>query len=167
MIKNQSWRMQGNSFLQIIVKESLIRARKSSPAVVFALRLASKKHNFIYSPVLIKKLLAQDKSSISEEPFRLRLMTNAFGLSAKEASLYQAIIPQLDAAILPHLRLSDVSKETLKETITHLEGNLPDLVTFNPSMVDQEPWVCKPGTDIGLNSQRLLGTFGLSSTNGG
>lgn len=68
-------------------------------------------------------------------------MTNAFGLPAKEASLYQAIIPQLDAAILPHLRLGDVSKETLKETLTHLAGNLPDLVTFNPSMVDQEPWV--------------------------
>ena len=68
-------------------------------------------------------------------------MTNAFGLPAKQASLYQAIIPQLDAAILPHLRLSDVSPKTLRETMTHLEGNLPDLVTFNPSMVDQEPWV--------------------------
>ena len=69
-------------------------------------------------------------------------MTNAFGLPSKQASLYQAIIPQLDAAILPHLRLSDVSKETLAETMKHLEGNLPDLITFNPSMVDQEPWVC-------------------------
>ncbi|QDS70165.1 hypothetical protein FKW77_006099 [Venturia effusa] len=122
-------------------QESVLKdARKSSPAGVFALRLASQKHNFIYSAVLIKKLLAQDKSSISEEPFRLKLMANAFGLSAKEANLYQAIIPQLDAAILPHLRLRDVSEEKLRETMTHLEGNLPDLVTFNPSMVDQEPW---------------------------
>lgn len=78
-------------------------------------------------------------------------MTNAFGLSAKEAGLYQAIIPQLDAAMLPHLRLSNVSKETLKETMTHLEGNLPDLVTFNPSMVDQEPWVRKSDIDFELN----------------
>jgi hypothetical protein len=68
-------------------------------------------------------------------------MTNAFGLPAKQASLYQAIVPQLNAAILPHLRLSGVPTETFKETMTHLEGNLPDLVTFNPSMVDQEPWV--------------------------
>ncbi|KAE9969005.1 hypothetical protein BLS_003431 [Venturia inaequalis] len=122
-------------------QESVLKdARKSSPAGVFALRLASKRHNFIYSPILIKTLLAQDESSISEEPYRVKLMKNAFGLSAKEASLYQAIIPQLDAAILPHLRLSEVSKETLRETMTHLEGNLPDLITFNPSMVDQEPW---------------------------
>lgn len=129
----------------------LIYFRKSSPAGVFALRLASKRHNFIYSPILIKTLLAQDESSISEEPYRVKLMTNAFGLSDKEASLYQAIIPQLDAAILPHLRLSDVSKETLKETMTHLEGNLPDLITFNPSMVDQEPWVRKSYADSELN----------------
>lgn len=110
---------------------------------MFALRLASKRHNFIYSPILIKKLLAQDDSSISEEPFRLRLMINAFGISSKEASLYQSIVPQLDASILPHLRLRNVSKETLKGTMTHLEGNLPDLITSNPSMVDQEPWVSK------------------------
>jgi hypothetical protein len=108
---------------------------------VFALKLRNTRHNFIYSPTLIKKLLAQDKSLISEEPSRLRSMTNVFGLPAKQASLYQTIVPQLDAAILPHLRLNGVSTETLKETMAHLEGNLPDLVTFNPSMVDQEPWV--------------------------
>jgi hypothetical protein len=121
----------------------LIELRSSAPAGIFALKLGRERHNFIYSAPLIKKFLSQDKSSISEKPFRLKIMTNAFGLPAKQASLYQAIISQLDAAILPHLRLSDVSKETLTETLRHLQGNLPDLVTFNPSMVDQEPWVCR------------------------
>jgi hypothetical protein len=87
-------------------------------------------------------------------------MTNAFGLSKKQASLYQAIIPQLDAAILPHLRLSDVPPETLKETMTHLEGNLSDLITFNPSMVDQEPWVCSGNaTSFYDISRQLLTTI--------
>jgi len=68
-------------------------------------------------------------------------MRNVFGLPSKQASLYQSIIPQLDAAILPHLRLSDVSSDTQAGLLRHLQGNLPDFVTFNPSMVDQEPWV--------------------------
>jgi hypothetical protein len=67
-------------------------------------------------------------------------MRNVFGLDNKDEALYLKIVPELEAAVLPHLQSRDGKNESFNNLVRHLQGNLPDFVTFNPSIVDQEPW---------------------------
>jgi hypothetical protein len=102
----------------------------------------------IYSPVLIKNILAKGKTTTSKEPIRLTVMKNVFGLPSKHASLYSKVHPLLDQALIPYLSLKDLSHDKLSEIMRHMQGNLPDLVTLNSSMVDQEPWERMSATQL-------------------
>jgi len=57
-----------------------------------------------------------------------------------QLDFYERIAPELQNAVEPYLQISGTSHTRLDDIMRHLEGNLPDLITFNPSIVDQEPW---------------------------
>jgi hypothetical protein len=89
---------------------------------------------------LIKNLLSQFESKNKTEDTRSAVMRNVFGLDAKDEDLYLKIEPELKSAVVPYLAFRNGFNERFNDLIRHLQGNIPDLVTFNPSIVDQEPW---------------------------
>jgi hypothetical protein len=107
---------------------------------IFALKLGNYRHNVIYSPMLIKSVLAQNEKAETVEDVTSTVMTNVFGLESRDRKLYQEIEPELKTAVLPFLQFKDGSGNNFSGLTKHLQGNLPDLITFNPSLVDQEPW---------------------------
>ncbi|KAF2417996.1 cytochrome P450 [Tothia fuscella] len=118
----------------------LNQARNVFPSGIFALKLGKYRHNVVYSPGLIQNLLSQLKSNKDTQDMRSTVMINVFGMDSKYAGTYFQIKPNLARAISPHLEFTSGTNERFDDLLKRLQGNLPDLVTFNPSMVDQEPW---------------------------
>ena len=70
---------------------------------------------------------------------------NVFGVPKTQVDLYLNILPNLDRAAQPyvdltHVDFKSIGQKKFEDFIRHLEGNLPDIVTFNSSLVDQEAW---------------------------
>jgi hypothetical protein len=67
-------------------------------------------------------------------------MKNVFGLDSRDEETYSKLEPELSAAVLPHLKTTSGARASSSELVRTLQGSLTDMITFNASMVDQEPW---------------------------
>jgi hypothetical protein len=93
----------------------------------------------VFSPELIKEVLS-DATSRATKDLNIAVMRNVFGLELKEEETYGELQSELNAAVLPHLKITDGSQASSLDIVGALQGSLTDMVTFNASMVDQEPW---------------------------
>jgi hypothetical protein len=117
----------------------LIWNRDAFPVGIFTLKLGGYRHNVIFSPMLIKDVLSDAKTKSTEDR-TLAVMRNVFGLDSRDEDLYRKLEPELKAAVLPHIQVKKNQRGSSVEIVRHLQANLPDMITFNPSLVDQEPW---------------------------
>ena len=137
-------------------------SRASYPDGVFTLDVWGETYNIITSPSLIRKTRGIWELSTSPLPLQIRILRNVFGMSSTDIDAYLTIQPRLNSAFSTHLNSSDLSA-----SISHyLSIHLPDLLTLNPSPVDQEPWerACKPQLSPDLSTatvslQTLISTF--------
>lgn len=65
-----------------------------------------------------------------------------FGVSKKQSSLYDELVSAIHIPVKFHLD-AEISSERLSvddKILRRLQGNISDLITFNTSLIDQEPW---------------------------
>lgn len=114
--------------------------RDAFTAGIYTLVLGRERHTVVYSPVLIQKLADEYAVKTSSTQSIRRIARNVFGVPKNEASFYEGITTELELAINPCLKVSEMSQPEVDDIMRHLQANLPDLVTFNQSVVDEEPW---------------------------
>lgn len=90
--------------------------------------------------MLVKAVLEQTKTTALTAALKLKVMKNVFGLDSRDEKLYQKMESELQEAIIPHLQRINDAQQTPPIVVKHFLANLPDLITFNQSIVDQEPW---------------------------
>jgi hypothetical protein len=89
--------------------------------------------------MLIKDVLSDEKSK-STDGWEVAAMKNVFGIDSRDEELYRKLEPELKAAVVPYLQTSKSAVSSSAEVMRHLQGNFADMITFNASLVDQEPW---------------------------
>ena len=107
---------------------------------VFALNLGGAKHNIILSPPLLEHIQQQtaglDKFCATEWA-RLK---NVFKLPSDTENGYLELRPKLSKALDDNIFQKQQADKLITSSLKILSDNLPDLVTYNSSIVDQLPW---------------------------
>ncbi|KAF2184690.1 hypothetical protein K469DRAFT_727165 [Zopfia rhizophila CBS 207.26] len=121
--------------------ESWLRgARDSSITNIFAYSLAGSKHNVILSTPLLDQLLKNREAIEAADMSTWIIPRNAFGLPKSIKSKYLPIRPTISKASSNELFKDKHKKQLVFAYLKILSESLPDLVTFNHSIVDQMPW---------------------------
>ena len=115
--------------------EYIESAKQISPSNVFALKILGRQHNVVSSPALAQMVFAERKSFTKDRwHLQQRLLRKVVAMSPSETDLYLDTLTQ-------RLFDSDArSQATMRQLMVKLQSRLPDLLSFNPSPVDQEPW---------------------------
>lgn len=71
---------------------------------------------------------------------RKSILHRVFALPPSDNEAYHTLRLKLDAALAAHAQDEAKRSAIYKDMTSQLKAHLPDLVTFNPSPVDQEPW---------------------------
>ena len=118
---------------------------------IFALNFGGTRHNVMYTPGLATALLNQKTSNADSEAVSNTLMKSIFGFPASEQKQYDAAIHDIMdcyKTLLSEPYLGDM----VTQTADKIKENIPNLVSFLNSPVDQMPWertslvnVCKNG----------------------
>ncbi|KAK2770627.1 hypothetical protein FQN53_005411 [Emmonsiellopsis sp. PD_33] len=116
----------------------LENARDNTAEPVFGLYICGRKHNMITSPSLAKGLLEQE-SSISAESFANRVMERVFGGRRRARKLNRADFIQNCDSMEFQMKEPHAS-ESSSATIREIKRNIPNLLSFCPSIVDQALW---------------------------
>ncbi|KAF2756193.1 hypothetical protein EJ05DRAFT_502657 [Pseudovirgaria hyperparasitica] len=115
----------------------MIRDKCSQP--ILALSFGGAKHNFVVSPHLAQEVEKAGPSALDSTLVRRTLLTNAFGLTS-----HYEDIDHLQFEFNVQLRTSDFFEHFIKK----LEQDLPNLVSFMPTVIDQMPWERTAGVDV-------------------
>ena len=115
--------------------EYIESAKQISPSNIFALRVLGRQHNVVGSPALVKKVFEEREAFTKDwSPIQLRLLRKFVAMPSEETDVYMDILRE-------SLFDSDSqSQSALRQLMAQLQSSLPDLLSFNPSPIDQEPW---------------------------
>ena len=106
---------------------------------MFSLNIWGYIHDIVTSPSLISTLRTTTKSLATNDDLRWRVLRNVFRMPSKDIAAYLALRPRLNEAISNQMTPSNFG--SLRSSIvSQMRANIPDLLTLNPSIVDQEPW---------------------------
>ncbi|OJD20032.1 hypothetical protein AJ78_00048 [Emergomyces pasteurianus Ep9510] len=113
--------------------------RDNTPDPVFSLYVCGRRHNIITSPSLARALLAEKKSSTSPDAFTNHLMECVFGARENARKLkrtdFEAQCSSMEFQMTePH------ASNCLPATIRLIERNMPNMLSFCSSVVDQSLW---------------------------
>ncbi|EEH21297.1 hypothetical protein PABG_03528 [Paracoccidioides brasiliensis Pb03] len=117
----------------------LEHARDNTAEPAFSLYVCGKRHNIITSPSLAKSLLVEKKSSISPNSFVSHVMEHAFGARRSSRKLNRAAFDAECRSMefqMQEPHASDCSRATIRE----IERNMPNMLSFCRSIVDQSFW---------------------------
>lgn len=124
-------------FVELVTKGLL---RDTSQHGIFALRLGPTTHNVISNPALVKNVMQQKESAVEFQPIAWAVVRNFFGIPSRLKSKYFAIWEELSAPVTNGL-MSDPGLSTfLESTMRSLQSNIPSMITFVESPIDQHPW---------------------------
>ncbi|KAJ9642907.1 hypothetical protein H2199_004428 [Coniosporium tulheliwenetii] len=107
---------------------------------IFALILLGSTHNIAFSPSLIDNVLAQDDAVLGRTAFAWVIFKNAFQLPAKLKNDILQVHNELQRLLSEHLEGPRSRNTTVSSILQNLREHLPNLVTFNSSLVDQTTW---------------------------
>jgi hypothetical protein len=109
---------------------------------LFSLKWGSARKTVIYSPSLIESLNASKDSVINKEFGPKNLLEKGFAMPRiPYPDLYR-----LDKELEQMLSNKQKSEELVKQGILRVERQLPSLVSFLASPIDQQPWERMAGT---------------------
>lgn len=114
---------------------------ESSITTIFAYNTAGAKHNIIVSAPLLEVVLREDASHEDAKIPQWAALRNAFNIPKDVESQYfetKPTIRQLFSDLL--LAGSANEQKILSACFSILSDSLPDLITFNSSIVDQMAW---------------------------
>ncbi|KAI9714767.1 MAG: hypothetical protein M1820_000056 [Bogoriella megaspora] len=125
----------------LLSPDSLLKGtRDTSTRGIFALNLGGSTHNVIFSPSLSHSLLTQKSNVASHEPVAWQILRRTFGMPLRQKPAYEELQPELTATINDHLLRDPYLAEMVNITMGNLRQNIPNLVSFVDSLVDQLPW---------------------------
>ncbi|PGH33004.1 hypothetical protein GX50_04219 [[Emmonsia] crescens] len=117
----------------------LEHARDNTPEPVVSLYVCGRRHNIITSPSLAKALLAEEKSSTSSDAFTNYLMERVFGARESTRKLPRADFEAQCRSMEFQMR-EPLASDCSSVTIRQIERNMPNMLSFCSSVVDQSLW---------------------------
>ncbi|KAF2404474.1 cytochrome P450 [Trichodelitschia bisporula] len=118
-------------------------ARKAFPTGIFTLTLIRRKYHIIASSSLAGAFLTDDPRG-ENYAARTSFLVSTFGLRPADAAAYEDALSALDETLFPHATLGPLTKPLTRA----LQERLPDILTFNPQLIDQEPWERLSGIEL-------------------
>lgn len=121
-------------------EEWLKGIRDSSAHSIISYQAAGAKHVVVLTASLLEEL-HKKSSSLKEHTFaRSAILRNAFGMPKVFEDKYFELRPKIDEAVHTGIFSSNSTEALVVASRKILTGSLPDLITFNSSIVDQLQW---------------------------
>ncbi|KAG0648510.1 Cytochrome P450 monooxygenase [Hyphodiscus hymeniophilus] len=132
-------------------------ARDQSTHGIFALNLGGTRHNIISDPGLVKGVMQKKESEVQFHPISWWIVERFFGIPKRAKSKYDSNWDGLMQPLHNLMREPHLSN-MLKGTILGLKTNIPQMISFARSEIDQQPWerfakaayISNSETEIGL-----------------
>ncbi|CAI6333339.1 unnamed protein product [Periconia digitata] len=107
---------------------------------LFTYNAAGTKHNVVLSPAMLDQLLEKKEGLEEADISKWAALQNAFGMpkSLKERGL--VLKSEVSEVTQKQVFKGKEMEKLLASTLNHLSESLPDLITFNSSLVDQMSW---------------------------
>lgn len=114
--------------------------RDASITNIFAYSLTGTKHNVILSPTLLEDTL-KNKEAFKEADLHTRTIPrNAFLLLRRSKNQYLQLRPDISETLSNEIFRGPALSGILSSALKILSDSLPDLISFNSSIVDQAAW---------------------------
>ncbi|KAG9195967.1 hypothetical protein G6011_01088 [Alternaria panax] len=114
--------------------------RDSATASIVAYKAAGTKHNILLSDSLLGQIYKNMHSLELPDSCQPAVLRNAFNLPKVMESHYLEVRNEIDQVVETELYEGTAKEELTKASLRLLTESLPDLVTFNSSIVDQMQW---------------------------
>jgi hypothetical protein len=125
--------------------------RNSFPYGLFSIKWGTVRKTVVYSRSLIKDLNTSNEAIIDKEPGQKALLESGFALP----KIPYPDIYRLDKELEKLLSSKAKSQDLINQAIGRLEKELPTLVSFTPSPIDQQPWERMAGTFLQEDGQTI------------
>jgi cytochrome P450 len=126
----------------------LIDVRESSITPVVAFNAAGAKHNLVFSPQLLDQVIQNTESLDEDEITNWTVLRNSFNMPAGSKTGYFALRPEIHKTLQTELFEGAKMENILSSSSSTLAETLPDLLTFNSSIVDQMQWERVAGVEL-------------------
>ncbi|KZM19484.1 uncharacterized protein EKO05_0003114 [Ascochyta rabiei] len=121
-------------------EEWLRGIRNSSTSSIISYRAAGAKHNVVLSESALSQIYRQWNDLHEHKSSRWAVLRNVFGMPRNFEIEYFAVQPKIQDAIDTEIFKSESMEALISVSHKVLSDTLPDLVTFNSSIVDQMQW---------------------------
>ncbi|KAF2253661.1 hypothetical protein BU26DRAFT_478024 [Trematosphaeria pertusa] len=114
--------------------------RETAMTSIVAFNAAGAKHNVILLAPLLDQLLERSDSLDEAEISKWAILRNAFRMPGSAKEQYFQLRPALSNAFKEKIFKGAQMEKIMSSSLSALSETLPDLITFNSSIVDQMPW---------------------------
>ncbi|KKO97598.1 hypothetical protein THAR02_10304 [Trichoderma harzianum] len=114
---------------------------------IFSLKMGGKMHHFIYKPSLAAALLNLHRPAAEEQMLANRLLGSTFGVSKKDAAIYNKIFPEA-LALYKYLSSEPGLSEITGGALSQVKQTINSYVTFSPNPMDQTEWEKMADVDV-------------------
>ncbi|KAF2868378.1 hypothetical protein BDV95DRAFT_670450 [Massariosphaeria phaeospora] len=122
--------------------------RDSSLSSIVAYNAAGTKHNLILSPALLDQAL-KDSNNIREAAIpSWAVLRNAFNMPSSAKARYFELQPAISKTMHDEIFHGPQLETLISASLAIVSESLPDLITFNSSIVDQMAWERVAGVDL-------------------
>lgn len=121
-------------------EEWLKGVRDSSAHSILSYQAAGAKHVVVLTVSLLEELHKKCSSLKEHTHSRWAVLRNAFGMPKAFENRYLELLPKIDEAVHTEIFSSKSTEALVSASRKILTGSLPDLITFNSSIVDQLQW---------------------------
>jgi hypothetical protein len=104
------------------------------------LNIGGAKHNVILSPSLLEQVQKNPTDLDELDIMEWAVLRNAFKLPKNTETGYVELRPKLNQALNDNIFKTQHAEKLISAYLSILSDSLPDLITFNSSIVDQLPW---------------------------
>lgn len=129
-------------------RSGLTSDSESSITSIVAYNAAGTKHNVLFSESLLRQLYNNWHNLEVPDNNQSALLRNAFNLPKAMESHYIELRKEISQTIQTELYTGATRENLIKLSLNILSDSLPDLTTFNSSIVDQMPWERVSNVDL-------------------
>lgn len=115
-------------------------SRDSSTSSIIAYQAAGAKHNVVLSDAMLEQVYSNRGSLQEHRASRWAVLRNTFGMPKDFEEEYFELQPKIEEVVDTEMFKSKSMETLISASCKILSDTLPDLVTFNSSIVDQMQW---------------------------
>lgn len=131
------------------MKQTQLTLRRVSALTdVVSYKSGTAKHNLVLSPELLDRIAGNTNSFDEADLTKWDILHNVYRLSRHSKDLYLQLQPSIRATFSTESLKGKGLESITSATLNVLSRTLPDLVTFNSSMVDQLDWERVAGIEL-------------------